>query len=60
MKIQVGESVVVYRPEATDRVALKQLYDVLNGINKRVQKKDFFYTDSEVQELKKDTTNIFL
>jgi hypothetical protein len=60
MKIQVSENTTVYRPDETDRVALKQLYDVLNIINKRVQKKDFFYTDLEVQELKKDSANVFI
>ena len=60
MKIQVSENTTVYRPDETDRVALKQLYDVLNIINKRAQKKDFFYTDLEVQELKKDSTNVFI
>lgn len=59
-RIQVDKNTVVYRPEVPDRNALIQLYDVLNEVNKRVQKNDFFYTDEEVEELKKDPRNVFL
>lgn len=59
-RIQVDKNTVVYRPEVPDRNALIQLYDVLNEVNKRVQKNDFFYTDEEVEELMKDPRNVFL
>lgn len=59
-RIQVDKNTVVYRPEVPDRNALIALYDILNEVNKRVQKNDFFYTDEEVEELKKDPRNIFL
>lgn len=59
-RIQVDKNTVVYRPEVPDRNALIQLYDILNEVNKRVQKNDFFYTDEEVEELKKDPRNVFL
>ena len=37
--------------------SLKQLYDVCNEIFKD---ESLFYTNEEVKELKKDTTNIFI
>lgn len=37
------------------------LYNTLNAIAERTgKKKGLFYTEEQVQELKKDTTNIFL
>ena len=49
MKIQLDENTVVYRPDKPSKTALKQLYDVLNEI-----------TDEEVEELKKDPSNVFI
>lgn len=45
-----------------DKHSLTRLYDTLNAIADRADKKKspFFYTKEQVQELKKDTTNIFL
>lgn len=43
------------------RADLLILYNTLNSIAKRTgNKKDLFYTQEQAQELKKDTTNIFL
>lgn len=60
MEIQIDKNTIVHRPDRPNRTALKQFYDVLNKINERANKKDLFYTESEVQELKKDSANIFL
>ena len=60
MKIQLDENTVVYRPDKPSKTALKQLYDVLNEINAHVHKNEYFYTDEEVEELKKDPRNVWL
>lgn len=60
IKIKVDEYTTVYRPETPDKNALIALYDILNEVNRRVQRNDLFYTDEQVEELKKDPRNIFL
>ena len=60
MKIQLDENTIVYRPDKPSKIALKQLYDVLNEINSHVHKDEYFYTDEEVKELKKDPSNVFI
>lgn len=60
MKIQLDENTVVYRPDKPSKTALKQLYDVLNEINQRVHKDEYFYTEEEVKQLKKDPSNVFI
>lgn len=47
----------VYRPEIPKKEDLKRLYDVCNKIFK---KKECFYTEEEVKELKKDKKNRFI
>lgn len=49
----MGKTTFVYVKQ--DRYSLKQLYDILNSIAIRngLQSTDYFYTDEEVEELKK-------
>lgn len=60
IKIKVDEYTTVYSPDKPDENALFALYDVLNEVNRRVQRNDLFYTDEQVEELKKDPRNLFL
>jgi hypothetical protein len=59
-EIILNENVTVYRPEIADKQALKNVYDILNKINQRVHKDEWFYTDEELAELKKDHRNVWL
>lgn len=51
-----------FTPTNVDKEALKRVYDLLNDVANRlsIEKKDLFYTDEQVQKLKKDTRNTFL
>lgn len=59
-EIILNENVTVYRPEVADKQALKNVYDILNKINQRVHKDEYFYTPEQVEELKKDPRNVWL
>ena len=59
-EIILNENVTVYRPEIADKQALKNVYDIWNKINQRVHKDEWFYTDEELAELKKDPRNVWL
>ena len=49
----MGKITIIYVKQ--DRYSLKQLYDVLNkiAIREGLQNTDYFYTDQEVENLKK-------
>ena len=53
--------VTVIRPERPDKRALAELYDILNEVyqtsgHKKFKKEDLFYTDEQIEEMKKDPT----
>jgi len=61
--MKIGNTTIInIKPDKVDKQALSNVYDILNEINHRVQPKrnDLFYTNEQVEELKKDSTNIYI
>lgn len=61
--LKIGNtSVTVIRNQNIDKNNLTTLYDILNEVARisNTKRKDLFYSPKQVQELNKDTTNIFI
>ena len=58
-EIILNENVTVYRPEVADKQALKNVYDILNKINQRVHKNEYFYTPGLVRAYIVNNTRLY-
>ena len=61
LEVHILAKVTVIRPEQPDKRALAELYDILNEVyqtsgHKKYKKEDLFYTDEQIEAMKKDPT----